>query len=209
MNDVQTTTVLGHRAITADDNPGWADVSPDPGLFAIRNPKIGTLAYGMSAGGWDQPFFHEIGGGGVTIVPFAWVDGDLHVVLLKENRGNLGKKEDFDDINVIGGFFDEEGEPTYKAAVRELLEEAGLYLKLTEAGGHLYAANRGFNVLADESEGTHTFYAQVDADTAKSVKDNPVLVTLPVLEAILVTRDGITRAALATLIAELNKPAKG
>jgi 8-oxo-dGTP pyrophosphatase MutT (NUDIX family) len=203
------TTVLGLRGYTDEDKCEWADETVEGGPEVRRNPRIGTIAIGVNAAGYDQPRIYELNGGGVTILPYAWIDGVLHVVLLRANRDNLGKAQDFDDLEAIGGRFDEDGEPAVKAAIRELLEEAGLYIELTELEGMPFVSNRELSFVQNEDEGIYVFSSEVEGEVAQSIRNNPDLVTLPIHVAIMATRDGITRASLATLIAHVAKVVKG
>ncbi|BDU77803.1 NUDIX domain-containing protein [Mesoterricola sediminis] len=105
---------------------GWrltlngAPVEPVTG-FTLEAPAFGTLAYGLLPRGYDGWCFHETGGGGVVVAPFATVDGRLHVGVIRQARAFQGGEV----WNLPRGFRDP-GETASQAARRELFEETGL-----------------------------------------------------------------------------------
>ena len=87
----------------------------------VEHPKLGCLTYGESPLGYDGWSFRETGGGGSVILPFAIVDDQLYIGVVKQRRPNQGG----DVWNVPRGFL-EPGEDRASGASRELAEEFGL-----------------------------------------------------------------------------------
>lgn len=88
----------------------------------IENPRFGELHYGLTPGGYDGWSFHEVGGGGSVIIPFAQMKGELFIGMVRQFRHNQG-----DEIwNVPRGFL-EPNETHFEAAKREATEETGFY----------------------------------------------------------------------------------
>ncbi|MFA5946951.1 MAG: NUDIX domain-containing protein [Patescibacteria group bacterium] len=122
------------RPIVDGVNVGWkakghlrdgteADLS-QLAYMELTNPKYGTLAYGKNPGGnFDSWAFHENGGGGAVIVPYATVDGNLLIGVVEQDRPNQGGKV----LNVPRGFL-KPGEPHWVGAERELAEEVGKFV---------------------------------------------------------------------------------
>lgn len=87
----------------------------------IAHPTYGTLAYGLTPGGYDGWSFRESSGGGVVILPHIELRGVLHVVVVEQHRPNQGGVV----LNAPRGFIDR-GESPAAAAARELEEELGV-----------------------------------------------------------------------------------
>lgn len=88
--------------------------------MTLENPTFGTVTYGMAAEGYDTWSFREVGSGGVVVLPFAFVAGALHVLVIRQHRRNQGGEV----WNAPRGFLDA-GETSIEAGVRELREETG------------------------------------------------------------------------------------
>jgi 8-oxo-dGTP pyrophosphatase MutT (NUDIX family) len=86
----------------------------------IDHPKFGTLEYGLDPGGYDRWSFHENGGGGSVIVPFAVCGGVVYVGVVEQKRVNQGGVVP----NLPRGFL-QPGENHFQAAGREAGEELG------------------------------------------------------------------------------------
>ncbi len=89
-------------------------------LIRIRNPRFGTLTVGHRAEGFNGWSFREAGGGGVVTLPYAQVNGELFMGLIRQHRALQGGYV----WNVVRGFTEN---PFCKRgdAVRETAEELG------------------------------------------------------------------------------------
>jgi ADP-ribose pyrophosphatase YjhB (NUDIX family) len=89
--------------------------------LSLEAPGIGKLVYGLAPRGYDSWCFHEFNGGGVVVVPFALVEGELYVGVIRQVRHLQGGEV----WNVPRGFMNPEETPR-SAARRELAEETGI-----------------------------------------------------------------------------------
>ncbi len=153
---------------------GWkAEVNGEPvervESIVITHPKFGTLAYGMTPGGWDGWSFHEVGGGGSVIVPFFFSGefggefdtNSLFVGVVEQLRPNQGGKV----LNCPRGFLSP-GENHFQAAKRELGEETGfepLERKLVLLPGAPTNCNSTFFETIEEGEGAKFFCIRIMA----------------------------------------------
>lgn len=90
--------------------------------ITVEHPRLGVLTYGQTPQGYDGWTFHEEGGGGSVILPYARVDGTNHVGVVLQSRPNQGGNV----LNAPRGFLDP-GEDRRMGALRELVEEVGLH----------------------------------------------------------------------------------
>lgn len=89
----------------------------------LANEKVGfQVVYGKGPAGWDQPGFHERGGGGSVTLPFTIWNGRLFVAVVKEGRP---LQADEPVLNSVRGFLDP-GKNHFETAKTELAEEMGL-----------------------------------------------------------------------------------
>jgi 8-oxo-dGTP pyrophosphatase MutT (NUDIX family) len=184
-------------------NQGWT-MTMEPGEpIVFSNPKFGELAIGMHPSGkFDQPLFHEIGGGGVMAVGYARFGGELHVMVLKAPRPNYIGDEDMPDIEVPGGFFNGR-EAALAGAARELIEETGVVPSLEPVEGRHFAGNRAFFVIDGEDEGTRVFTFELSEVQIPLVEADNRLQLMPWRAAIRQTRDALSGMAIARVVAEL------
>lgn len=179
---------------------------------------FGTLIYGQRRDGYDGWVFREQGGGGAVTVPYAYTpNGELLIGLLSEKRANMGNKPVW---CVIGGFINPR-ETHKQAHIREAAEEAGLNaMEAEELAGMATNPNRTFFVAdAHAGEGVRAFGLRLsfedleedDADRRERWKlKNAALLTSFLKandvrffhwrDAILISPDGLARAAIAQLL---------
>ncbi len=99
---------------------GYDTVTDHPFISQVElSSQYGVLRYGMTPGGYDGWSFHEVGGGGTVILPYAVVNGQPYVGLLHEKRHNQGGMV----WNCPRGFLNSATENHFEAAQRELAEE--------------------------------------------------------------------------------------
>lgn len=134
--------------------------------ITIENPKFGLLKYGLTPGGYDGWSFHEVGGGGVVIVPYVRIDGVLHVGLVEQMRHNQGGRV----LNLPRGFVDP-NEPALLAASRELLEETEYEGKPFVLEGEAMNANSAFFETTEEGEGVKFFAIEVPPEALERIND--------------------------------------
>ena len=107
---------------------GWKLVVDGVGVPEVRHlclahPEYGAVTYGLTPAGHDGWSFRETGGGGVVILPFVAIDGELLVGVVEQIRPLQGGQV----LNAPRGFARAE-ELRLDAARRELAEETGLEL---------------------------------------------------------------------------------
>lgn len=88
--------------------------------LSLTNPRFGKLEYGLTPGGWDAWSFHEVGGGGSIIIPYAEIRGQIYIGMVRQNRPNQGGEV----WNVPRGFL-AFGENHFGTAQQELEQEVG------------------------------------------------------------------------------------
>jgi ADP-ribose pyrophosphatase YjhB (NUDIX family) len=129
----------------------------DPRLVELVHPRIGTLTYGWTPGGYDGWCFHEHRGGGAVTVPFARSGETLVVGVIREERFNQGGVV----LNVPRGFL-ELGEAHRDAASRELSEETSLGdLRVFPLIGAALNPNSSFFDTSGLDEGVRVFACEV------------------------------------------------
>jgi len=107
---------------------GWKLVVDGVELREVRHMVLahreyGAVAYGLTPGGYDGWAFREPAGGGVVIVPFVVMSGELLVGVVEQARPLQGGMV----LNAPRGFVHYE-ERHLDGARRELAEETGLEL---------------------------------------------------------------------------------
>lgn len=140
---------------------GWilkinGEVVPVVEHLCLVNSRFGELEYGLTPGGWDAWQFHENGGGGSVIIPYAKISGQLFVGLVHQSRPNQGG----DVWNIPRGFL-QFGETHFGTAQSELEQEVGyrsLELRLLE--GKPMNANSAFFVTQND-EGVRVYALEV------------------------------------------------
>lgn len=192
-----------------DATPGWAVVKE--GHHYVVNSRFGQLEVGMVPGmPWDQWLFHENGGGGSLVIGYARILEDftssriiegIGIMMLKANRFNL--VGDQDDWELPGGFL-EDGETKLAAGIRETFEETDQLALPAPVNGRLYAANRAFNMLDGEDEGTSVFAFELSDQQVTAIEESDKLTLMPWQEAIRITRDALSGMAIARLVADLS-----
>lgn len=125
----------------------------------IEHPLFGMLSYGLTAGGYDGCSFHERGGGGSVVLPFAVMEGELWVGLVEQIRPHQGGLV----LNAPRGYLDP-GEEHATGARRELLEEMGLDVPedaLIRLPGAPANPNSAFYETSSPGEGVHFFALRI------------------------------------------------
>lgn len=147
--------------------PGWRlEVDGKPvgveELAVLIHDKLGILTYGKSPSGeYDQWAFHEAGGGGSVIVPYAVVDNKLLIGVVTQSRP-LQSENPVD--NLPRGFMDPE-KSHFQAATSELAEEIGISdLTIQDLGGEGGNPNNAFFETWGENEGVMFWAVRVPAD---------------------------------------------
>jgi len=178
---------------------------PNVQILKISNPEFGQLTYGLTPGGWNGWSFHEIGGGGAIIIPFAKIDGELLVGLVFQNRPNQGGYV----WNVPRGFLNP-GEKHFQSAVRELEEELELMSpekRMKKLPGEKVNPNSAFVETPDSEEGGR-FYA-IEFLKEHLIKDNerykidPQLLTPKTKQAELIMKSQFFSWREAVLVGDL------
>jgi ADP-ribose pyrophosphatase YjhB (NUDIX family) len=154
-------SIISAIAVEEQAKRGWSlfvngEKVKDVSHLRLCNPNFGELEYGKTPGGWDAWTFHEIGGGGVVTLPFANLQGKLHVGLVFQNRPLQGGKV----WNAPRGFLDP-GEKNFDAAAREIEEEMGWQSpdkRMKMLAGELANPNSAFFDTSAPGEGVK-FYA--------------------------------------------------
>jgi 8-oxo-dGTP pyrophosphatase MutT (NUDIX family) len=135
---------------------------PRAAHVVVACERFGTLAYGLTPGGYDGWSFHEAGGGGSVILPFVRLGGEVHVGVAQQLRHNQGGVV----LNAPRGFVDPR-ESHVEAACRELAEELGLEAdagRVVPLGGEPANPNSAFFETAGPGEGVHFFGLEVQPD---------------------------------------------
>ena len=121
----------------------------------ISNPKFGKLAWGVrpeisNSLGW---MWEEVGGGGIGIVPYYIIRGELMIGVIEELRPAAGGKA----LNIPRGFLTP-GESPLQAATSELGEEIGLIDRTLEPlGGEPVNSNTTFFETTPSADGPRGF----------------------------------------------------
>jgi 8-oxo-dGTP pyrophosphatase MutT (NUDIX family) len=213
------------RPIPTDHNRGWggevllSDGTSIP-LSEVGNlrlaSKFGELEYGLRPEGYDAWVFREPGG--VVTLPYSVMPhGDLYIGLISENRPNMNGRV----WNAIGGFVEPE-ERHETANLRELEEETSIRTDSVQAldGGN-FNCHRSFCVTDTTVSNGVSVYGlripngalvpasldkleymishQSDIGSGK-MRD---LTFFYWREAVKITPCGITRAAIAQLLASV------
>lgn len=144
---------------------------PEVGHLCISNPKFGQLEYGSAPGGaYDSWTFHENGGGGSVILPYAMIANNLYIGCLEQLRPNQGGKV----LNVPRGFL-APNENHFQAAQREFLEEVGLVeaFAVTKLPGQPANPNSAFFDTRGQDEGVKFFAIRVPAALLEQKPGSP------------------------------------
>lgn len=130
---------------------------------------FGELNYGMSSVGYDGWSWKEPGGGGSVTIPYAKINGGLHLGVVKQMRHNQGGEV----LNVPRGFLDPK-ETHFQAAERELAEETGIApvaASLVALPGDPMNPNSTFFETVEPCEGVKFFVCKVSQDALKRESD--------------------------------------
>jgi hypothetical protein len=133
--------------------------------IVISNPGFGDLRYGATPMGYDAWAFHENGGGGSVVIPYAVLDGRLYIGLILQNRPNQGGKV----LNVPRGFL-EPGKNHFETAHKESDEEVG-YGKpydITPLGGEPQNPNSTFFETWGQGEGVRFYALPIPSEALES-----------------------------------------
>lgn len=157
------TSLIAPIPLDKQDKRGWSvtlngEHVPQVQSLCISNPKFGAVNYGNTPPGYDGWSFHEIGGGGSVIVPYASINKELWIGVLEQARHNQGGKV----LNVPRGFIDP-GESHFEAAHREFVEETGAdpgSARVTPLPGESMNPNSAFFETPGEGEGVKCFAVQ-------------------------------------------------
>ena len=172
------------QPISANKTPGWTvkiirsiPIFGKVRMVKITHPKFGALSYGQRPEGYDSIVYEQEGG--VVTLPYCFIEGELFVLGIEENRLNLGGPT----ISAIGGF-GESMHPTVRQAV-EASEEAGIDTSTAVMLAGHGVTNRALS-LAQSPETREKFFAmqfeptlsdweQVDERTYLQVSDRKSL----------------------------------
>lgn len=139
----------------------------------IVHEKMGlVLSYGQTSLGYDGLAFHEPGGGGTVILPYAFHNGRLYVGTVAQKRP-LQDRE-FPVENIPRGFA-APGEKPFAAAAREAGEELGIregQLTLYPLPGNPVNPNSTFFDTAGKGEGVKFYGLEVPTDALESKIEN-------------------------------------
>lgn len=123
----------------------------------LFNPRFGILEYGLTPQGYDAWSFHENGGGGSVIVPYAKIGGQIFIGVVEQFRQNQGARK---VLNVPRGFL-AVGENHFGTAVNELEQETGVRtVELSLLEGSPLNPNSAFFVT-EEGEGVRFYSLEV------------------------------------------------
>lgn len=187
-------------------NQGWYLIMKPGKPTRIDSPH-GTISVGVTPHGHDQFLFEQSGkGGGVLIVGYTLLGGQLRCLLLKADRFNMIGGQDYE---IPGGFRDPD--PNTKngwglrvsEALRELEEETGLVAQLKLIDGRPYGGNRSFDVLRSDDHGNVAFSFELTPEQVEFIGRSPNLELMAWPQAMQVVRDGLSLSAMGRLLAEL------
>lgn len=165
---------------TSQAKRGWTveingEVIPEVSNVRISNPGFGDLNYGMTPEGYDSWRFHELGGGGSVIIPFAVVDSRLYIGLLTQPRSTqIGS---LDRWGVPRGFLNPQ-KSYFETAVSEVKEEIGktsfsLAERLMDLQEEIHAEpsnpNSAFFETLSEKEGVRFFALRIKPEELDEV----------------------------------------
>ena len=123
----------------------------------LFNPRFGVLEYGLTPLGYDTWSFHENGGGGSVIVPYAKIGDQIFIGVIEQFRQNQGARK---VLNAPRGFL-AAGENHFGTAVNELEQETGVRtVELSLLEGSPLNPNSAFFVTK-EGEGARFYSLEV------------------------------------------------
>lgn len=162
MSDPKNSDALAVASIPVGARRGWEIVAHyagrsdvmEPGVMTARQATLGvTINYGMTPGGFDG-FVISQDCGGVVIVPFVEIEGQLYIGVVEQKRplqqsGGMV-------LNVPRGFSD--GDAFEDEARRELKEEMGINPELfIGLGGQPTNPNSTFFQTTEAKQGDRWF----------------------------------------------------
>lgn len=112
--------------LTLQSEEGEIHIEPEEVHHAkLETPKFGvSVELGLRDEGYVSIIIRQNNGGGGVVLPWAIIDGKLHVAGVMEARPNLSTKK---TLCAIGGMVNSD-ETVLRAALRETQEETGLIL---------------------------------------------------------------------------------
>jgi hypothetical protein len=210
MSDIQNTaqTTLGLTAVDPD-KAGWKDESTE-GMVIKRNPVIGTLAYGLTPLGYDQPALQVASGS--PVLGYCFDNGELHLLALMAGRWNLENGTIFPEVT--GGFATIDPETGVKhlpkkGALRELAEETDLDLdNVVFTCGIPFVGDRAFFVKDTSGDGNNVYMFELSTPHLARIRMSPNLELLHWTEFVKRTVDAITLGAIMRVVAALAENGK-
>lgn len=155
---------------------GWellvnGELVKDVRTMSLTHSGMGIdVNYGLHPAGYDTIRIHEQGGGGAVTVPYALIDGRLHIGVVNQNRPAAGGAVD----EIPRGFVDPK-ETHEDAVVREMAEETGLSTlaeRFFELGRHKNPNTTFFDTSAPD-EGVRFYGLEITSEELElAVDDN-------------------------------------
>lgn len=181
-------------------------------LLVLNNGKMGYYKMlGVVEDGVNQyqlPVNHENEGGGALTLPYTLVWNkkhtkvvDIEVVFREEPRKRIISDPDSPtNLGVLAGFQDP-GETSEEAAVREHIEESdGIQPDvIREVSERRSVANRAFDLVVDELEGLKVFAYEMSAAKRAEFEGNPTIKVLSWTQASQ-SRDQMVKGAVLDLL---------